>query len=87
MRSTRRSDCARTSARFGFGFGFGLGLGLGSGSTLSLSLSLIFREGVACAVGARRGEAPVWRPATLEEARRDPGLRAAMDAAGLSDWS
>ena len=55
--------------------------------TLSLSLSLTFREGVACAVGARRGEAPVWRPATLEEARRDPGLRAAMDAAGLSDWS
>jgi hypothetical protein len=42
---------------------------------------------VACAVGARRGEVPVWRPATLEEARRDPGLRVAMEAAGLSDWS
>ena len=71
----------------GLGFGFGLGLGFGSGLTPSLTLNLTFLEGVACAVGARRGEAPVWRPATLEEARRDPGLRAAMDAAGLSDWS
>ena len=87
MRSTQRSDCAPISARLGLGFGFGLGLGFGSGLTLSLTLTLTFREGVACAVGARRGEAPVWRPATLEEAGRDPGLRAAMDAAGLSDWS
>lgn len=27
-----------------------------------------FGEGVACAVGARKGEAPVWQGATLEEA-------------------
>ena len=52
----------------------------------ALGLRSDFREGVACAVGVRRGEAPVWSPASLEEARRDPGLRAAIDAAGLSDW-
>ena len=53
----------------------------------ALGLRADFREGVACAVGVRRGEAPAWSPASLEEARLDPGLRAAIDAAGLSDWS
>ena len=52
-----------------------------------LGLRRDFRdEGVACAVGARRGEVPAWSPPTLDAARRDPAVVEAIDAAGLADW-
>ena len=33
-----------------------------------------FREGVECAVGARKGEVPRWEHASVEEARSDPAV-------------
>ena len=34
-----------------------------------------FSEGVACAVGARKGETPAWTSATLETALSSPQIR------------
>ena len=53
----------------------------------ALGLRPDFAEGVACAVGARRGEAPSWRPSRLEDVHQDAEVRAALDAAGLSEWT
>ena len=53
----------------------------------TLKISAAVAEGVACAVGARRGEAPSWRPSRLEDVHQDAEVRAALDAAGLSEWT
>ena len=38
-----------------------------------------FQQGVACAVGGKRGEAPQWEHASIEEAANDPGVEAILE--------
>ena len=39
-----------------------------------------FREGVSCAVGAKKGEAPAWEHASLQAAAADPEMAALLEA-------
>ena len=41
-----------------------------------------FEEGVACAVGVKRGEAPRWRHGSVAEAAADPEVREILDRVG-----
>ena len=50
-----------------------------------LGLRADFAEGVACAIGEKRGETPQWAPPTLAEARGDVWVNAALMEAGLRD--
>lgn len=49
-------------------------LGIELAANQALALRQDFQEGVACAVGARRGEAPRWKHASIAEADADPSL-------------
>jgi enoyl-CoA hydratase len=55
-------------------------LGMEFAANIALAGSADFQEGVSCAVGAKKGERPVWRHASVDAAAADPAVQAVLEA-------